>query len=107
MKDLKSAIVEDRKLVEYLLNLSHPVGAPKARFFRSHGFSDANVEQLRDGLLAIARTAETSAHETEHGVKYVATGELLTPSGTVVNLVTVWIVEPTDPRPRLVTAYPA
>lgn len=33
------AHVEERKVREYLLNLAHPSGGSKARFFRARGFS--------------------------------------------------------------------
>lgn len=105
--NVAAAFVPADKLAGYLLALAHPVGGPKARFFRARGFDGANAAELEAGLLAIARTADTEAVESPHGVKYVAVGDLPTPSGEVVSVRTVWIVEPTDPRPRLITAYPA
>jgi hypothetical protein len=102
-----TAYVPPEKLTGHLLALAHPVGGPKARFFRAHGFTEANRTELEAGLLAIARYAEAEASENPHGTKYVADGDLPTPQGRVVRVRTVWVVEPTDPRPRLITAYPA
>jgi hypothetical protein len=36
---ISSARVEQKKIAEYLLNLDHPQGASKARFFQARGFS--------------------------------------------------------------------
>lgn len=102
-----AAFVPPDKLTGYLLALAHPVGGPKARFFRAYGFDETNAAELEAGLLAIARSADAEATESPHGTKYVADGQLLTPSGRSVRVWTVWIVDPTDPRPRLITAYPA
>ena len=101
------AFVPPGKLAGYLLALAHPVGGPKAQFFRARGFDEAHAEELEAGLLAIARDAEAEAEESPHGTKYIADGDLSTPRGTTVRVRTVWIVEPTDPRPRFITAYPA
>ena len=102
-----AAFVPPEKLTGYLLAIAHPVGGPKARFFQAHGFDETNTAELEAGLLAIARGADAEATESPHGVKYVADGDLPTPSGHSVRLRTVWIVDQADPRPRLITAYPA
>ncbi|MDT0632047.1 hypothetical protein RQM47_01220 [Rubrivirga sp. S365] len=102
----EGAVVPPEKLTDYLLALSHPVGGSKARFFRAHGFDDNNADLLADGLRRIVTGAPASVRPTPFGTKYVAAGDLPTPRGTVVLIETVWIVEPPDERPRLVTAYP-
>lgn len=45
------ALVEERKIVEYLLNREHPVGASKTKFFLSCGFSLAEWVTLRQSLV--------------------------------------------------------
>ena len=100
------AVVPLEKLEGYLLALAHPVGGAKARFFRAHGFDEATSAVLEEQLLAIAQREDALILEGPHGVKYVADGDLSTPIGRVVRVRTIWIVEPTDPRPRLITAYP-
>ena len=102
-----AAIISLEKLTGYLLAPSHPVGGSKARFFRAHGFDDATASMLADGLRAIAGQGPARAHESPFGTKYTVVGEMRTPRGTVIRVETVWIVEPHDDRPRLVTAYPA
>ena len=103
------AQVPKRKLTKYLLSLSHPVGGPKARFFRSHGFDDTSVDRLRAELLGVAQRGEVvETEETAHGTKYVIVGSLLAPGGEEISVRTVWIIEtPGVSDPRFVTAYPA
>jgi hypothetical protein len=101
------ASVPDRKLREYLLSETHPVGKAKARFWRSNGFDDHNLEALREALIAIARSGEmVAALPSPHGVKYVVEGMLYTPLDSSVRVQTVWIVESGQVIPRLVPAYP-
>ena len=103
----ENAVVPPEKLTTYLLALSHPVGGSKARFFRAHGFDDDNAGLLADGLRGIVSGTPSSVRPSPFGTKYVVIGDLPTPRGTIVQIETVWIVEPPDNRPRLVTAYPA
>lgn len=103
----EDAVVQHEKLTTYLLALSHPVGGSKARFFRAHGFCDENVDLLAERLRRFAGGRPSSVRANPYGTKYVVAGDLQTPRGTVVQIETVWIVEPPDDRPRLVTAYPA
>jgi hypothetical protein len=101
------AYVSISKITDYLLSETHAVGKSKAKFFRSFGFNEANVSQFEQGLVDIARTemvVETT--ETVYGKKYVVDGQLKTPSGDMIHLRTVWIIETGDDVPRLVTAHP-
>jgi hypothetical protein len=107
LPNAEAAFIPPDKLIGYLLARAHPVGGPKARFFRAHGFDEEHVADLEAGLLALARSADVETVVAPHGVKYVATGWLPTPAGMAVRVRTVWIMDPADPRPRFVTAYPA
>lgn len=101
------AYIPPRKLLDYLLSLSHPVGGPKARFFRSAGFGDANVSTLEHGLIEIALSGEvTEVEQTSHGTKYAVEGALETPGKGPKVIRTVWIIEAGGDSPRFVTAYP-
>lgn len=100
------AHVPASKLVHYLLDTNHPVGKSKAWVFRRHGYEESNKERLESDLLRIARTAEAEVVETPYGLKYIATGDIITPVGKIVSIRTIWIMEPNDPRPRFITAYP-
>jgi hypothetical protein len=101
------AYVSISKITDYLLSETHIVGKSKARFFRSFGFDETNVNQFEQGLIHIAQTelvAEIT--ETIYGKKYVIDGELETPGGDMIRLRTVWIIETGDDIPKLVTVYP-
>jgi hypothetical protein len=101
------AYVPPRKLLDYLLSPSHPVGGSKARFFRSAGFDDSNVSTLEHGLIDIARSEEvTEVEQTTHGTKYAVEGLLQTPAGGPKRIRTLWIIEAGGDSPRFVTAYP-
>jgi hypothetical protein len=101
------ATVPPEKLTDYLLNLSHPIGSAKARWFVLLGYHPDRPEQLADDLLSVVRRGDKfTTEESPFGVKYNVSGEIVTPSGRSVKVLTVWITEPSDPSPRLVTAYP-
>lgn len=102
-----SAYVPEEKLRDYLLNEQHPIGWGKAKWFLSLGYNVADLGRLEQALLDVARTCEHYAESTQRfGTKYVASAKITAPSAAEVNVTTVWIVEPPDTRPRLVTAYP-
>jgi hypothetical protein len=90
----------------YLLSESHPVGAAKARYFRSRGYSVERPEELERSLLQIAETGRVRSKERSHwGTKYVVVGEVVAPDGNLLSLATVWMVKG-DGAPVLITAYP-
>jgi hypothetical protein len=94
-------------LIDYLLSQAHPDGKSKAKLLRAVGFDETNIDTLEQGLLLVAQTQDvTEVVSSPHGVKYVIEGDLLTPLGSVVSLLTVWIVDNGEEIPRFVTAYP-
>ncbi len=102
------AIVPLPKLLDYLLSETHPTGRSKAKILRTTGFTEANVDLLQAGPLAIARAAAVVATvPSPYGVKYVAVGTLATPLSGDLQFRTVWIIETGLDHPRLVTAYPS
>ena len=102
------AYIPPPKLDSYLLSETHTVGRSKAKFFRAFGFTESNVDVLEQGLLYIAQTeVVTEVLSSRYGTKYIIEGSLSTPSGAVVRVRTVWIIETGDQRPRFVTAHPA
>ena len=95
------------KLRDYLLSQTHSVGKWKAGFYRALGFGEASTELLEQRLVALAQSEDvTEVEPTAHGTKYVVDGPLRTPSGRLVHVRTVWIIDAGQDRPRLVTAYP-
>jgi hypothetical protein len=103
----EKAVVPLRKVTGYMLSERHPVGRSKAAFFGGLGFHPSNASLLEKCLLTIVKEGEAvEIVESPHGTKYVVDGEIDVPLGGRVAVRTVWIVEPNQPRPRFVTAYP-
>jgi hypothetical protein len=101
------AIVEREKVRDYLLSPSHPTGKGKAEFFTAMGFQREAWEVLADALRQIMRDCPVTKNMTSpHGQKYIVDGMLVTPSGQLPLIRTVWVVDAGGDRPRLVTAYP-
>ena len=101
------AVVEEKKVREYLLSGSHPVGRFKARFFAGIGFGSERWQELVAALVNIAATGQAElVAENERGRKYRVFGTIPGPGGRNVGVVSVWVVGPEGDRPRLVTVYP-
>lgn len=72
-----NAYISPKKLREYLLSDTHPVGRFKSKVFTAVGFTEHNVNSLREGLLAIAYTNEVREEsQGTYGRKYVLDGVL-------------------------------
>ncbi len=107
LPNYENAYVPESKLTGYLLSETHAVGKAKAKYFRSLGYAENNIDQLKQDILMIAKSYEiTNKFETNFGLKHTIDGQLSTPNGSVVRITTVWVVEPPDDRPRFVTVYP-
>jgi hypothetical protein len=98
--------IDDRKVREYLLSRTHPVGRFKARLFAAIGFDETTVTAFVTELRRIAESGEIDETEDmEFGRKYTVPGELRGPSG-MTQVVTVWIQETGQQHVRLVTVRP-
>lgn len=100
------ALVERRKLTEYLLSSRHPVGRFKCRFFFALGYQVSEPEVLESDLIALLETDPIDTIATEFGTKYVVVGELTGPNGAGARVRSVWFLRYGDDVPRFVTAYP-
>lgn len=101
------AIVPKKKLIDYLLSETHPVGSSKAKFFRGHGYKKTNIEELAKSLLHIAQTNDVkNIRELDYGTNYLIEGTIKTPNGKTVIITTVWFIQTEKSRPSFVTAYP-
>jgi hypothetical protein len=101
-----NATVLDDKIKHYLLNPKHPDGAGKEKFFAMFGFSPANWAILKQALLDHPKSNPvTSQRSNPYGATYEVSCSLTTPDGRNPCIISVWIVEPNDPRPRFITAY--
>lgn len=102
-----NATLDDTKITHYLLDPSHPIGGGKAKFFLSCGFTIANWPELKRALLDHPQAHQiTSQTANTHGESYEISCSLRTPDNTNPCVITVWIIQPSDPYPRFVTAYP-
>ena len=101
------AIVEEKKVLEYLLSPAHRTGRSKAKFFASHGWNRQDYVFLLAALVEHAqanpiRSCRTSAF----GATYVVEGPIFCPDGRMPLIRTVWQIDTGHIAPRLITAYP-
>jgi hypothetical protein len=100
-------VVEQEKVVDYLLNPFHRYGASKARFFGEFGFRVEEWQRLSEALLEQGCAHDVvMIHETGFGPRYVVDGELDTPRGRRPHVRTVWQLDNGAQVLRLITAYP-
>jgi len=98
---------DPRKFTDYLFNLEHKAGGPKARFFIDElGISPGDwkflANQIERGMIsAPIYRAVLKTHGFSHGAYVLVTGR----NGKRAVLETGWIIEAGQPA-RFVTAYP-
>lgn len=98
--------IDERKIRDYLLSSSHPVGRFKARLFAAIGFDQRTAEAFIAEIRRVAAEGDVEeAEPTEFGRKYTVPGELRGTSGTL-QVLTVWLEEHGQERVRLVTVRP-
>ena len=102
----EAALVEDHKLLDYVLNLAHPVGRHHAALFeRLLGITQENYSILKSTLLEGAKMMEASlGKHTPHGQKYEMRLPVAGPKGSK-DVLAVWLIEVGSDRPRLITCY--
>src|SRR2546422_5795243 len=97
------AVVPQNKVENYLLNLAHPIGGGKARFFLRFGFRREEWNALAEAFLKHAQTnpVADSISDSE-GVTYLVEGPLETPSGQAPRVRTVWLIDTEELAPRFI-----
>ena len=100
------AEVEIRKLRDYCLSTTHPVGKHKATVFRAAlGLTADDAEELRDFLLRAAASVDATVEQTdEFGARYRLDVPLQTPFGKAV-IRSAWIIRTDEDFPRLTTCF--
>lgn len=107
LPNCKKAFVEEQKITQYLLNLTHEDGKSKAKFFLSCGFSLEEWNALAKALCQHAANNEIAKIvTTPFGQKFVVECNISTPDNQNPCIRTVWILEEGETAPRLSTAYP-
>ena len=103
----QKAFVDERKIREYLLSPSQPVGRFKAKFFASIGFNREGWPGFVVELQRFAAEGEAELiEEGEYGRKYVIRGRIAGPGARPADVDSIWIIRAGDDTPRLVTVYP-
>jgi hypothetical protein len=103
----KAAIVPRPKVEDDLLNLDHPIGGGKAKFFIHFGFQRNRWEELASALFGHAQENPVTNTRTDaDGIACVIEGRLATPSGRKPRVRTVWLVETGGLAPPFITACP-
>lgn len=107
LPDLDAAVVEDAKLTDYLLDLSHPRGAAKARFLMAFGFAPERPDEAREAFLEHARQHEVStSQQNRFGTIFEVEGPIPSPDGRNPEVRTVWMIDQGASAPRLITMVP-
>ena len=103
----RRAVIDERKVRDYLLSSFHPAGRFKARLLARAGFRESDWKVLMAELRRIAAHGITAPGQpTPHGRKYVVWGTLRHGDGIALPVLTVWIVTSPGRPPRFVTLIP-
>jgi hypothetical protein len=100
------AVIDDRKLAGYSLNLDHDEGKHKARVFKAALNMDiSHVEELKQSLRSALKNYDAvPAARNAYGQKYVIDFPLTREEKTAI-IHSVWIVKDNEDFPRLITCY--
>jgi|SRR5579859_5276855 len=104
----EDAVAPDHKFTDYLLNLGHPLGGPKARFFLSIGWGLDRWRELQAFFLAELPFVEgrfSRENEFNGAADYLAIIQIPRENGEMVPVGTYWQVHPEHPT-KFLTAYP-
>lgn len=100
--------VPSDKIVKYLLNVDHPKGGAKARFFLKFGFASESPHLMADALLGhfvlYPGTLLPASQDTFE--RMVIEGPLMSPDGRNPQVRSVWQREDDGTAWRLITAVP-
>jgi hypothetical protein len=100
------ALIASEKIVDYLLNVDHPDGGPKARVLLSAGFDRDRPGESERALREQHLTRDARPGKpSPFGTKYEITGALQGRRGSVV-VESIWIIRHGETMPRLVTVVP-
>ena len=102
----RNALVPREKLSHYLLDLGHPDGGAKARFFLGHGFRADDPEAFAAALLDHVSAHQVfSVRHGRWGAQIAVAGPMTMPDGAVVPILSVWLHQDSGDG-VFVTAYP-
>jgi hypothetical protein len=98
------------KIEKYLLNLNHPEGKSKARFFSKFGYSASDCIALQNALLKVACEGKVVKQEYRppFGTRVTMIGNLESPDQRNPKVQIGWFFDMNDEQniPRLITVIP-
>ena len=96
----------DDKLTRYLLNVDHPVGGSKAKWFKEAlGYTQSNMDDLAKQI-TFDPTKAVQTGVTEYGTKFNQSISISGANGKVIDVTFAWMKSATDDVVRLVTSIP-
>jgi hypothetical protein len=100
------AIIDEEKILSYLLDPLHRHGRHHAELFRRRlGINRDAWMLLYEALQTAAREGEaTPGQPSSFGLKYEIRFQMTGPKGNHI-IFSVWMIRSGESRPRLVTAY--
>ena len=103
----EQAVIAQNKIENYLLNIGHPIGGDKARFFLRFGFRREDWVVLANALREHGcEPLVARSNSDADGVTHLVEGPLNTPSGRAPRVRSVWLIETGALAPRFITTYP-
>jgi hypothetical protein len=101
------AVIEPRKLINYLLDPEHNRGGSKATLLIQFGYSQENWQQLERDLYDFHLSSDVDiVKETRYGLRYEISAALPIPIGRSLLVRTVWQIDKGTDFPRLITLIP-
>jgi hypothetical protein len=99
--------VNPQKVRDYLLNINHPDGGPKAKLLLNFGFTPSDAPVPENAIVSHAMSNEVSATiATAFGEKYLIEGPFENPIGKALKIRSVWVKELNGEMINFVTLYP-
>ena len=104
---LDKVYVNPQKICDYLLNVNHSDGGPKARLLIGYGFDVNAADVLEAAIVNHAVSNDINKRVTTvFGEKYLVEGPLETPSGKKLPIRSVWVKQDKEEIAKFVTLYP-
>lgn len=102
LPEAEHAVIDSRKLRDYILSRTHPIGLFKAAYFASLGYRPENWRDLEAVPRHAALEGEAETGErAPFGQKYLIRSIFTAPSGRDAVVVSVWIEGPNRSNPSI------
>ncbi len=107
LPNYKNAVIPDRKITGYSLNLNHNKGKHKAIAFQKYlGYNINNADMLIEAVYnGIKLNPAKAKKKTEYGQQYEVRMKLKGVNGKRANVLSAWIIENESDIPRLTSLY--